>query len=176
MRRRPPNHCGLSALARRPWGVPPRSRPKPYSNVQALLSSGRIHAGQVEREAQDRPTGRLADLRERLLGLGGWWACLPRIEEDLERLLADGRVFKGRIRKLRGRPSSCHQNAANLWDHDNANRIVTGYGLSDDGIWRPHSWAVRDGAIIETTESRKIYFGFELTGSESAQFWFDNAL
>ena len=46
--------------------------------------------------------------------------------------------------------------------------VMTGYGLSRDGIWRPHSWCVdrKTGKIIETTERRTKYFGVEFSEHE----------
>jgi hypothetical protein len=50
-------------------------------------------------------------------------------------------------------------------------RIVTGYALSSDGLWRQHSWAMAgDGGVVETTEERLLYFGYELTAAEAEIF------
>lgn len=37
--------------------------------------------------------------------------------------------------------------------------VYTGYGLSDDGVWRSHSWVMCHDALHETTEARIAYFG-----------------
>lgn len=41
---------------------------------------------------------------------------------------------------------------------------MTGYALSDDGLWRQHSWCLdtQENQIIETTESRIAYFGISI--------------
>ena len=64
-----------------------------------------------------------------------------------------------------GLPSRCHENAANLVISDPDNLVLeTGYALSDDGLWRQHSWVVtrRKSAVIETTVQRYRYFGIPL--------------
>ncbi len=117
-------------------------------------------------------------LYERLLGLGGS-AVVSIKEEDLEKILARGYARSGRGIGMRtGGRSACHRNAALLWD---ANRdravIVVGWALSEDGLWRQHSW-VKDTVqdrLYETTEKRKLYFGFDLTPEESETFYFNNA-
>ena len=42
--------------------------------------------------------------------------------------------------------------------------IGTGYALSDDDLWRQHSWGVAvDGVVVETTVEREIYVGIVLS-------------
>lgn len=69
----------------------------------------------------------------------------------------------------------CHRNVANLWRHQRCDAIGTGYALSDDGLWREHSWAVRSGQIVETTVPRLTYFGIVMTGEKATWFadWVD---
>jgi hypothetical protein len=65
----------------------------------------------------------------------------------------------------RGMPSECHANTALMFVRSKgAVRIAFGYALSDDGLWRQHSWGVdaKDGRVFETTERRVRYFGFVL--------------
>lgn len=60
--------------------------------------------------------------------------------------------------------SACHDNCFILYHHDRSHRIFTGYALSDDGLWRYHSWIVtKNNAIIETTVNRLIYIGYDAT-------------
>jgi len=59
-----------------------------------------------------------------------------------------------------GSASQYHQNAHDLLRNGKAAFVGTGYALSQDGLWRGHSWAHRvDGTILETTEPRLAYFG-----------------
>ncbi|MDR3674477.1 MAG: hypothetical protein P4N24_03235 [Acidobacteriota bacterium] len=60
--------------------------------------------------------------------------------------------------------SLCHENVAAVWK---ARRfeiiaIATGYALSDDGLWRRHSWGILRNGVLETTEARLQYFGIVL--------------
>ena len=115
----------------------------------------------------------LAALRERLLAVGGAEVCIVYYEEDLPQILARGRADSGR-RALRrpGARSRCHANVARLHEQDPGRfRIAAGYALSDDGLWRQHSWGLAaDGRPVETPPPRVAYFGFELTSAEAEAF------
>lgn len=122
-------------------------------------------------------------LRKTLLGWGGKIVC-ARYEEDMAKLLKRGAGIPWRPRhdkvKL-GDPCQCHANAARLWEDDpNDIDIMTGWGLSKDGIWRQHTWALesamppKTGRIIETTEKRLVYFGYRLTQKEAERFAWEN--
>jgi len=122
----------------------------------------------------------LIPLHDRLLSLGGECVCLPVVEEDLDRLLGRGTVFPGSGALFKkGANCQCHSNSAFLWD---ANRsllaLMTGYALSEDGVWRQHTWCVfkrrRPARIIETTASRVLYFGYHMTAEESRKFLWSN--
>jgi hypothetical protein len=55
-------------------------------------------------------------------------------------------------------------------------RLSTGFALSDDGMWRPHSWLrASSGTLIETTEQRVAYYGFAFDdeGAELFAFAFE---
>ncbi|VBB17637.1 hypothetical protein YASMINEVIRUS_100 [Yasminevirus sp. GU-2018] len=56
--------------------------------------------------------------------------------------------------------SACHDNCYKLYKKDRSNKVYTGYALSADGLWRNHSWIIKDGSIIETTEKRVLYLGY----------------
>lgn len=116
-----------------------------------------------------------------LVSIGGYETCFPSIEEDMGIILERGRFYPGRSKMMVGRPSQCHSNTAELWrinreSHDV--RICTGYALSDDGLWRQHSWLVHRywtgkqhrTRIVETTTKRLAYFGVELNDDESLEF------
>ncbi len=114
-------------------------------------------------------------LTERLLQLGGTRVVLPLDgEPDLEIILSRGYATAGPARCVPMQASQCHRNASLLFRRKKeAVRIVTGYALSEDGIWRQHTWAwVRDGhpPLLETTEPRMLYYGVLLTCAESEQF------
>ena len=107
-----------------------------------------------------------------VLEKGGRYVLWPACEEDAPEILQRGEYFNGENAiKVRSKPSQCHRNSADMWvRHPDDYTITTGYALSDDGIWRQHTWLIRnDGAVIETTVRRIGYYGFRLSTSES---WF----
>lgn len=114
-------------------------------------------------------------LSRKLLKVGGTNVCVlfntPRFIS--EAIIKHGVVFSPNSIKLNpGEPSNCHQNAGRLWKTDKrAYRLCTGYGLSEDQMWRPHSWLEdKAGNIIETTVPREIYFGVGHTGKGAEGF------
>lgn len=122
---------------------------------------------------------RLFELRDKLLDFAGEAVCLPNYEEDLENILDYGQFWIGNnIKMVRGEPSQCHANAAELWKmNKDISRICTGYALSTDAMWRQHSWLVwhkaRSNQIVETTVPRILYFGFVMT-TEMCEKFADN--
>jgi hypothetical protein len=70
----------------------------------------------------------------------------------------------------KGRGRQCHETIAIAWCDGKLDAIVTGYGLSDDGLWRQHSWGLSDGVVVEPTEERLAYFGVELHGAKADEF------
>jgi hypothetical protein len=76
--------------------------------------------------------------------------------------LRHGRLIDAPITFKRKTKGNCHQNVATIWRKKQYRiaAICSGYGLSHDGLWRPHTWGIlRDGGILETTEVRERYFG-----------------
>jgi len=115
----------------------------------------------------------LKRLRFILLRMGG--VCLvapPKFDGDIPALLESGFLTNGQITVKIMKSSSCHQNVASLWRSRKAGivAIATGYALSEDGLWRQHSWGIRRDGILETTEPREKYFGLVLQGSKADRF------
>lgn len=118
----------------------------------------------------------LFPLEQKLLAVGGT-RMIYRYEPDLKQLLTNAIVFDAQIELIRGELHNCHSNVAHYW---NKNRerlaIVTGYALSEDGLWRQHSWLLRKNVIVEqcrlleTTIRREKYFGIILTDNEAEIF------
>ena len=119
---------------------------------------------------------RMGELYDLLLSIAGFAVTDPE-EPDLEKLLARGELWgTAGLKQVKGEPISCHANAARLWMCDREKyAIVTGWAMSQDGVWRQHSWAVdRKGRIVETTVSRVAYFGVMLDPEEAALFALSN--
>lgn len=128
---------------------------------------------------KDFPKG-MFELRNLLLSFGGEDVCFIGIEEDLNDILAYGQFWFGKNAKMmKGYMSKCHANSAALWQNNKEKtRICTGYALSDDGMWRQHSWVLqfkeRSNQIIETTTKRIGYFGFCMNTERCERFANEN--
>ena len=123
------------------------------------------------------------ELGSRLLGHGGLCALLQPADPDVAKLLDRGEAFPAtQARRVPGARSRCHGNAARLWwgNRDKVG-LCTGYALSDDGIWRQHSWCLdlsdpRRAHVVETTTPRVRYYGYLLNEREAEEFYEDNQL
>ena len=107
-------------------------------------------------------------LKNKLLSLGGE-AVVPMYEEDLDKILERGKTFNDKkITMKKGYPSECHVNVGLLHEATGCN-VTTGWALSDDGLWRQHTWCTNK-EIYETTEKREKYYGFVLDKGETEEF------
>ncbi len=63
-------------------------------------------------------------------------------------------------------------NSTRLWKARQSELyLVTGYGLSGDGLWRRPSWLIsKEQMLVETTEVRVKYFGVQLSEKQVASF------
>ena len=102
---------------------------------------------------------------------------VPRSEPYLDQLLAYGEELDGSVELVPGKAHDCHANSARLWRGNRAAlAIATGYALSEDGLWRQHSWIIRkypttkQPRILETTLTRVKYFGCILDDDEAEVF------
>lgn len=128
---------------------------------------------QVEVAIKRQP--KLAALRDRLLEVGGEAVCFAGYEEDLDMILKRGTLHTSPVICREMRQSKCHFNVAMLWNDTNGKiKIVTGYALSKDGVWRQHTWGCQSDVVIETTELRTHYCGFKLNKAESGKFFYEN--
>lgn len=110
-----------------------------------------------------------------LLPFGGAGVVMRGPDRDEADILARGQLWPGHDALIvGGRTSACHANSAHLWAAEQERvALVTGYALSDDGLWRQHSWCVRPadgGRVLETTERNLLYFGFGMTADEALAF------
>jgi len=109
-------------------------------------------------------------LRAKLLSLGGT-DVVPLPDPHSEVLLQRGQVMGGKpCKKVRGEAMRCLFTAAlRCFADPRACQIATGYGLTADGLWRPHSWLWDGKRVVETTAVREIYFGVILDRVEVAE-------
>lgn len=120
---------------------------------------------------------KLLALRTKLLSFGGEEVCLPYIEDDLDLIIKDSQFWYGQnVIFKKGMPSRCHQNIACYFlDNPEKIKICTGYALSEDGMWRQHTWGLRtyktkEDVIIESTVPRVAYYGTVLSTDDAHQF------
>jgi hypothetical protein len=133
-----------------------------------------FYAGRVaDQDAQHRGYGSSwAALSARVLEHGGV-AVVPPLDPEphVSLLLESGFVRDGAGRLELGEPSHCHSNTASLFMDGSVTTIVTGYALSSDGLWRPHTWGIdAHDVLVETTERRCSYFGVALDGEDAICF------
>jgi len=124
--------------------------------------------GRLEEAAKAQPE--LISFRLSLLKFGGVEFVPPsKPDPDLAELLSSGHLITGPIATEELDEGYCHENVAELWlDRERGlTAIGTGYALSEDGLWRQHSWCMRNDQIVETTARRIKYFGRLLTGNEA---------
>lgn len=119
----------------------------------------------------------LAVLRELLLKLGGAHLVAPQSPDaTVPLLVSTGFVMAGPVVQIPMKKSACHANVAELWTENRQDLvgIGTGFSLSDDGLWRQHSWGLRREGVLETTVPRIKYFGVLLQNEEADSFAMSN--
>lgn len=93
--------------------------------------------------------------------------CEYEPEADLNDLLSDKSKFyvtaEFKYKRIRGKACHCHDNSVEyVLKNEKKRKLYTGYALSEDHLWRQHSWVIENGdTIVETTEKRLCYFGYE---------------
>lgn len=105
---------------------------------------------------------------DKLLAIDGTSVVVPHYdlqiaEALLPLVLQRGHEFDATDARLEpGEPRECHTNALEL-SRAGRGTSCNGFGLSEDGLWRSHSWLLEpSGILIETTQPRTSYFGVEL--------------
>jgi hypothetical protein len=112
-------------------------------------------------------------LKNLLLKLGGTHLVAPpKRDSAVHRLIDTGFVMAGPVQFEMMEGSRCHRNVAATWIQRTHGilGIGSGYALSDDGLWRQHSWGLLREGILETTEPRWKYFGVLFQGLEGDRF------
>ena len=131
-----------------------------------------------KRLPEDEPTREAwSELEQKLLSMGGRRVVWVGKEDSLEELLTRGHSFEQAMTFLAMPLESCHENAAVTWGKDVENtKLIYGYGLCRDGLWRHHGWAVKNGTLLETNLPMDRYFGIELSQQQSLESWMGNFL
>lgn len=138
------------------------------------------YAGDIKRLMVEIPDYlKILQLRDRLLKIGGEEVCMPFGEEDIDNILKYGQLWTHTPRLIEGNPSQCHNNSCYLWNRNRKDTLIaTGYGLSEDGMWRQHSWVIHmklnGNKIIETTVPRIAYYGYVMNDKMCQEFYNNN--
>lgn len=114
---------------------------------------------------QDRPNEKIQKFCKDLLEIGGHRVSVWFADEELIPYILDvGEIVKyQKFRLEKGEERECHANSTSMWRKNPGKyQIMTGYALSEDGIWRRHTWLLADEELIETTIKRENYFGCKL--------------
>jgi len=112
-------------------------------------------------------------LGQRLKAIGGTVVCAT-FEEDIQLILDRGKTWvplQKEIVLVRGEAIRCHDNSILLQEANPHLHLCTGYALSNDGIWRSHSWCFEEQTyrIVETTLKRVAYHGSVLVRGRGKQ-------
>jgi hypothetical protein len=86
---------------------------------------------------------------------------IPSWEMDLFSKLGKFFPIKGRLHK-KMQLNNCHENSKKLLFSNKIDSVATGFALSNDGLWRSHSWGLKEGKIFETTQPFICYFGYDM--------------
>lgn len=118
-------------------------------------------------------------LKNGLLAFGGEYALIKPMDEDMNHFLTRGQLWGKTHKMMPGATSQCHMNSCLLWEQNQDKLfIATGYALSNDGLWRQHSWCVlptaRGPRVVETTQRRELYYGYVMTLDETIEFGTNN--
>jgi hypothetical protein len=127
--------------------------------------------GRFRKAAGEQPE--LKRLKPLLLRFGGSFIVAPpNADRHILMLLESGFLMNGPVTTKPMRASLCHQNVAAIWRRRKPKivAIATGYALSEDGLWRQHSWGVLRDGVLETTENRMKYFGIPLSDKDADHF------
>lgn len=68
-------------------------------------------------------------------------------------------IVPERVHLKLGDIRSCHDNVVKMFHQNLVDEAWAGYALSDDGLWRFHSWGRSAQGWIETTDLRCAYWG-----------------
>lgn len=103
------------------------------------------------------------DVMAKCLSFGGEAVCMPSEDVDILDIIENGVFIYGdNADVFKMKTSRCHENAEALVN-SNPDRYIamTGYALSEDGVWRSHSWVIdkEHAKLVETTVPRVAYFG-----------------
>lgn len=108
--------------------------------------------------------GRYEGLKKKLLAIGGQAVVFLGEIPNYDLLLEKAKLFVGNrkfVKIRRGSPNACFNNVEELAKQSPELQSYEGFSLSEDGVWRSHSWLYDYSTLtlIETTVPRLAYYG-----------------
>ncbi len=95
----------------------------------------------------------------------------PNHHVPISYILEHGQIVNLPVIEYQMENSRCHDNCDKLYLHNDIVNVYTGFALSDDGLWRYHTWgydldeetnSTISEFIVETTQERLLYFGLKI--------------
>lgn len=119
----------------------------------------------------DNSLGARDELTTKLLKLGGRHVVFSGLRPVFRK--HEPAVWYGADHMEPGAPASALLNVASRYAQSKDIHIGVGYALDEDGVWQEHAWGLRGPYVLETTRSRRIYWGVRLTGLEARNFCYE---
>jgi hypothetical protein len=120
----------------------------------------------------------IASLKAKLFAIGGN-KISPQPCPFVSEIASHGVLVELPVKLRQMDGNRCHHNVASLWEqrkkHSRLKAIATGYALSEDGMWRWHTWGLAATHILETTVVmlqlvRLQYFGIPMDAEDADAF------
>jgi hypothetical protein len=131
-------------------------------NRQRTAKSGRRSYVEECRVWAEANQAAIASLKAKLFTIGGD-KISPQPCPFVSEIASHGVLVELPIKLRQMDGNRCHHNVASLWEqrkkHSRLKAIATGYALSEDGMWRWHTWGLAATHILEATAVRLQYFG-----------------
>ena len=112
----------------------------------------------------------IASLKAKLFAIGGN-KISPQPCPFVSEIASHGVLVELPVKLRQMDGNRCHHNVASLWEqrkkHSRLKAIATGYALSEDGMWRWHTWGLAATHILETTVVRLQYFGIPMDAEDA---------
>ena len=115
----------------------------------------------------------IASLKAKLFAIGGNQIS-PQPCPFVSEIASHGVLVELPVKLRQMDGNRCHHNVGSLWEqrkkYSRLKAIATGYALSEDGMWRWHTWGLAATHILETAVVRLQYFGIPMDAEDADAF------
>ena len=115
----------------------------------------------------------ITSLRAKLFGIAGNQIS-PQLCPFVSEIASHGVLVELPVKLRQMDGNCCHHNVASLWEQrkkrSRLKALATGYALSEDGMWRWHTWGITATHVLETTVARLQYFGILMDAEDADAF------